>query len=86
MYWKIFNFTLLAVGVRVAWKKWISVASLDARSVGIRKAMEDAARAKAEAEARLAEYKEKLALLGKQALRDKGQDNGRGRGRQGEDI
>lgn len=62
MYWKIFNFILLAVGVRVAWKKWISV-SLDARSAGIKKAMEDAARAKAEAEARLAEYKEKLALL-----------------------
>ena len=62
MYWKIFNFILLAIGIVVAWKKWISV-SLDARSVGIKKAMEDAAGAKAEAEARLAEYKEKLALL-----------------------
>lgn len=62
MYWKIFNFILLAAGIVVAWKKWIS-GSLDARSAGIKKAMEDAAAAKAEAEARLAEYKAKLALL-----------------------
>ncbi|MFZ3071763.1 MAG: ATP synthase F0 subunit B [Thermodesulfobacteriota bacterium] len=62
MYWKVFNFTLLAIGIIVVWKKWISVL-LDTRAVDIRKAIEDADRVKAEAEARLAEYKEKLALL-----------------------
>src|SRR3990172_7073367 len=34
IYWKVFNFILLAIGVVVVWKKWIS-AALDARTVEI---------------------------------------------------
>lgn len=62
MYWKVFNFILLTVGLYVIWVKWLKGA-LESRSKDIQSALEEAHRTKAEAEAKLKEYQQKLALL-----------------------
>lgn len=62
MYWKVFNFILLAVGMYLLWVKWLKGA-LEGRSKDIQNALEEAERTKAEAEAKLKEYQQKLALL-----------------------
>lgn len=62
MTWKLINFGILAVGVYLVWTKVIN-GLLDKRSAGIKTAIEDAQRARDEAEKKAAEYKEKLSLL-----------------------
>ena len=64
MGWKLFNFGLLAVGAYLVWTKVIA-GLLDKRSAEIKNAIEEAQRAKDEAEKKAAEYREKLALLDK---------------------
>jgi F-type H+-transporting ATPase subunit b len=61
-FWKIINFLIFAAVVYYVWKKWIS-GFLSGRSAEIQNAIAGAERTKAEAEARLKEYNEKLALL-----------------------
>lgn len=62
MYWKVFNFILLAGGLYLIWAKWLKGA-LEGRSKDIQCALEEAHRTRAEAEAKLKEYQQKLALL-----------------------
>ncbi|MBE9527977.1 MAG: ATP synthase F0 subunit B [Proteobacteria bacterium] len=62
MLWKIINFTVLAIVVIVLWKKVIANL-LRNRSAEIATAIEEAQKAKAEAESRAAEYKQKIATL-----------------------
>ncbi|MFQ5354279.1 MAG: ATP synthase F0 subunit B, partial [Thermodesulfobacteriota bacterium] len=60
--WKIINFILLVIGIYLVWTKIINPA-LDKRSAGIKKALDDAARMKEEAEKAALLYREKLAAL-----------------------
>ncbi|MEE9614177.1 MAG: ATP synthase F0 subunit B [Thermodesulfobacteriota bacterium] len=62
--WKFINFCVLLVGLYLVWRKWIK-GFLEQRTEDIRTAIEDAERAKAEAEAKQKEYEEKLGLLDK---------------------
>ncbi len=60
--WKIINFIILVVGIYLVWTKVINPA-LDKRNVGIKKALDDAAALKAEAEKSAALYRQKLDAL-----------------------
>lgn len=62
--WKIFNFILLVIGVLLAWFKGLKP-MLEKRGVEIREAIEEAQRAKDEADRKALEYREKLSLLEK---------------------
>jgi F-type H+-transporting ATPase subunit b len=62
MLWKIINFTVLAIVVVVLWKKVIAKLLRD-RGADIATAIEEAQKAKAEAESRSLEYKQKIADL-----------------------
>lgn len=64
LFWRIFNFLLLAAMFYLIWKKWIR-GYLETRGKDIHNAIEEASRVRAEAEAKLKEYKQKLALLDK---------------------
>ncbi|MFQ5466303.1 MAG: hypothetical protein ACE5EI_10280 [Thermodesulfobacteriota bacterium] len=60
--WKIINFVILVIGVLLAWFKGIKP-MLEKRGEEIKKALEDARRAKEEADRKALEFKEKLSLL-----------------------
>ncbi|MDH4227244.1 MAG: hypothetical protein OEV59_05775 [Deltaproteobacteria bacterium] len=62
IYWKVFNFILLAILVIYCYFKFGKPA-LEKRSEDIRRMIEDADKRKAEAEAKLREYNEKIAGL-----------------------
>jgi F-type H+-transporting ATPase subunit b len=64
MSWKIFNFILLAAAFYIVWKKWIK-GFLNQRSFDIRDSIAGAEKTRKEAEAKLKEYKQKLALVDK---------------------
>lgn len=61
-FWRIVTFVILVVGFLILWKKVISV-QLDKRAGDIKKAIEDANAAKAAAERKADEYRQKLADL-----------------------
>jgi len=60
--WKIINFVILVIGILLAWFKGIKP-MLEKRGEEIKKALEDARRAKDEADKKALEFKEKLSLL-----------------------
>jgi F-type H+-transporting ATPase subunit b len=60
MYWRIFNFTLLAAGLYIAWRKFLGP-MLEERAAGIKRSIEEAERIKSEAKRKLKEYEETLA-------------------------
>src|SRR3972149_4132457 len=64
MAWKLVNFGLLAVGAYLVWTK-VLAGLLDKRSAEIKNAIEEAQRAKNEAERKASEYREQLSLLDK---------------------
>lgn len=64
MLWMTVNFAVLAVGIVIVWFKVLR-GLLDKRGAGIKQAIEDAHAAKEAAEAKSAEYREKLSLLEK---------------------
>jgi F-type H+-transporting ATPase subunit b len=60
--WKIINFLILAGAAWYVWKRWLKE-FLEGRGKTIRNAIDEAEKTKAEAEAKMSEYKEKLKLL-----------------------
>lgn len=62
IYWKIFNFIVLAVGVYLVWTKVLS-GMLEKRGEDIKKAINEAKSAKDAADLRAVEYREKLSRL-----------------------
>ena len=62
--WRVGNFVVLAAGLYFIWRKWLKGA-LDNRVEEIKNSIEVAEKTKAEAEAKLAEYKEKTSGLEK---------------------
>ncbi len=64
IYWKIFNFIILAAVLYLIWAKWLR-GYLEGRGKDIQSALESAEKTRAEAEAKLKEYQWKLAMLDK---------------------